>query len=186
MKLIAGLGNPGDEYKNTRHNVGFDTIDKLADSLGVSITSEAFHGLYTFVNIGEEKVLLLKPMTFMNKSGISVREAANYFKIENGDIFVIYDDMDIEPGKIKLKEHGESAGHNGIKSIISELKTDSFKRVRIGTGRPTYDVVDYVLSKPSKEDAEAIYEAENMAVLAIKLAIKEGFPKAMSLYNLKG
>ena len=184
MKLIVGLGNPGRNYAHTRHNMGFDTIDKLADSRGVSIEKENFKGLYTKVKYFDEDVILLKPLTFMNLSGDSIISCMNFFKIDKKDLLVIYDDLDIKPGHLKLKESGSSGGHNGIKSIISNLGSEEFKRIRVGVGRPEFDsVIDYVLKKPSKEEQELIDEAQNNAVEAIKIYLKESFNKAMTLYN---
>lgn len=184
MKLIVGLGNPGRNYAHTRHNMGFDTIDKLADSWGVSIEKENFKGLYTKVKYFDEDVILLKPLTFMNLSGDSIISCMNFFKIDKKDLLVIYDDLDIKPGHLKLKESGSSGGHNGIKSIISNLGSEEFKRIRVGVGRPEFDsVIDYVLKKPNKEEQELIDEAQNNAVEAIKIYLKESFNKAMTLYN---
>ncbi len=184
MKLIVGLGNPGRNYAHTRHNMGFDTIDKLADSWGVSIEKENFKGLYTKVKYFDEDVILLKPLTFMNLSGDSIISCMNFFKIDKKDLLVIYDDLDIKPGHLKLKESGSSGGHNGIKSIISNLGSEEFKRIRVGVGRPEFDsVIDYVLKKPCKEEQELIDEAQNNAVEAIKIYLKESFNKAMTLYN---
>ena len=184
MKLIVGLGNPGRNYAHTRHSMGFDVIDKLADSWGVSIEKENFKGLYTKVKYFDEDVILLKPLTFMNLSGDSIISCMNFFKIEKKDLLVIYDDLDIKPGHLKLKESGSSGGHNGIKSIISNLGSEEFKRIRVGVGRPEFDsVIDYVLKKPSKEEQELIDEAQNNAVEAIKIYLKESFNKAMTLYN---
>lgn len=183
MKMIVGLGNPGKKYEHTRHNVGFDTIDLFAESLGVSIDKEGFKSLYVRVKYIGHDLILLKPQTFMNLSGEAVLDCAHYFKIDPCDIFVIYDDMDFEPGIMKIKESGSSGGHNGIKSIINCLGTDQFIHVRIGTGKPQFDTIDYVLGKPLKEERLLIKKAENKAVEAIKVAIKEGVPKAMSIYN---
>jgi len=183
MKLIVGLGNPGKEYEKTRHNMGFETIDKFADSIGVDIDKKGFKGLYTSIKYFDNDLILLKPLTYMNLSGESVLSVAQYFKIQTQDIFIIYDEMDFAPGQMKIKLDGSSAGHNGIKSCISCLGSDEFVHVRIGTGKPTYDAVDYVLGKPSKEERKLINEAQDRAVEAIKLALKESINKAMSLYN---
>src|SRR5574344_222513 len=183
MKLIVGLGNPGKEYEKTRHYMGFETVDKFAYSLGISIDKEDFKGLYIRTKYLDNDLILLKPLTFMNLSGESVVAVANYFKIEPKDIYVIYDEMDFDPGVMKIKLDGSSAGHNGIKSIIQNLGTDKFIHVRIGTGKPTFNAVDYVLGKPSKEDRALINEAQDRAVEAIKCSLKETIGKAMSLYN---
>jgi len=183
MKLIVGLGNPGKKYEHTRHNMGFETVDKIADAFGISIDKEGFKGVYVRTKFMGNDLILLKPSTFMNLSGESVLDMANYFKIEVEDIYVIYDDMDFDPGKMKIKLDGSSAGHNGIKSIISCLGSDHFVHVRIGTGKPTYDTIDYVLGKPTKEERVLINEAQDRAVEAIKCSLKENINKAMSLYN---
>lgn len=183
MKLIVGLGNPGKEYEHSRHNMGYDVIDLFASSLGCDIDREGFKGLYTKTLYLDETIILLKPTTYMNLSGDSVRMIKEYFKIDVDDLFVIYDDMDIMPGHIKLKIKGSSAGHNGIKSIIENIKTEEFKRIRIGTGKPLYNVVDYVLGKPKGEELLLVQEAQKNAVDAIKVAIKESFNKAMTIYN---
>jgi len=183
MKLIVGLGNPGREYQKTRHNVGYETIDKFADSLGVEIDKEDFKGKYVRCKYLNNDLVLLKPLTYMNLSGESVQAVASYFKIGFADIFVIYDEMDFDPGVMKIKLDGSSAGHNGIKSIIQNLGTDEFIHVRIGTGKPIFNAVDYVLGKPTKEESALINEAENRAIEAIKCSLKESINKAMSLYN---
>ena len=185
LYLIVGLGNIGKEYEHTRHNMGFEVVDKLADSFGLDIDIDGFHGNYIKFKYHEKNVILLKPSTYMNNSGISVREIVNYFKIPIENILVIHDDMDFEPGVMKLREKGSSAGHNGIKSIIQHLGTEEFKRIRIGIGKFRYDIVDFVLSKPSKEERQLIDEAQNKAVDAIKVFITEGFSKAASTYNKK-
>ena len=171
MKLIVGLGNYGKEYEHTRHNMGFDVVDKFAESLGEDIDKKGFHSLYTKVKYFDEVIYLLKPLTYMNNSGIAVKEIMDYFDISLEDIIVIYDDMDIKIGHIKMKFDGSSGGHNGIKSIISYLGSQNFKRIRIGIGQPT------------KEEQESINEAQKMAVDALKIAIKESFNKAMTIYN---
>lgn len=183
MKLIVGLGNPGKKYEKTRHNVGFETIDKFANSLGIDIDKEGYKGLYVRTKFYDEQLVLLKPQTFMNNSGESIQEISSYFKIEPKDIYVIHDDMDFNPGTLKMKTSGSAAGHNGIKSVIQCLNTDEFVHVRIGIGKFENDIVDYVLSKPSKEDRQLIDEAEDRAIEAIKCSLKETIDKAMSLYN---
>lgn len=185
LYLVVGLGNPGKEYEHTRHNMGYDVVDKFADSLGTSIEKNDFHSLYTKVKYFDNDILLVKPLTYMNNSGIAIKEILDYFKIPVDNLIVIYDDMDFEPGVIKLKESGSSAGHNGIKSIINNLKTEKFKRIRVGTGKFKYNIIDYVLTKPTKEEQPLIDEAINKAVDAIKVIIKDNFQKAMNLYNQK-
>ena len=186
MKLIVGLGNPGKKYLKSRHNVGFDTIDFFADSLGVTIDKEGFSALYTKTKYFDEDLILLKPQTFMNLSGNSVQAISSYFKIDSKDIFVIHDEMDFEPGKFKIKERGSCGGHNGIRSIIEQLGTEEFNRVRIGIGKPQGDSIDFVLSKPTKEEQLLIDKLKNDVVDALKIAIKEGVQKAMNKYNKQG
>ena len=183
MKLIVGLGNPGKKYEHTRHNMGFDTLDLLADMAQIDVDKESFKGLLGRGKIFDEDVLLLKPQTYMNLSGESVVQVINYFKIKLNDVLIIYDDMSLEPGKIRLRASGSSGGHNGIKNIIELLGTEDIKRIRIGIGESTYDAIDYVLGKPSKDDLALIEESQKQAVEAIKTYLKKNFDIAMSLYN---
>ncbi len=183
MKLIVGLGNYGKEYEHTRHNVGFDTVDLLADSLGESIDKSGFHSLYKKVKYMDEDLLLVKPQTYMNNSGIAVKEIADYFKIDLEDIVVIHDEMDIMPGHLKFKMGGKSAGHNGIKSITEHLGSDKYLHIKIGIGKPEYNVIDFVLGKYKGEEKDLIEKSISDAKDAIKLMIKESLNKAMSTYN---
>ena len=183
MKLIVGLGNYGKEYEHTRHNVGFDTVDLLADSLGESIDKSGFHSLYKKVKYMDEDLLLVKPQTYMNNSGIAVKEIADYFKIDLEDIVVIHDEMDIMPGHLKFKMGGKSAGHNGIKSITEHLGSDKYLHIKIGIGKPEYNVIDFVLGKYKGEEKDLIEKSINDAKDAVKLMIKESLNKAMSTYN---
>ncbi len=185
MKLIVGLGNPGKEYEHSRHNMGFDVVDMFANSLGTDIDKEGFKGLYVKTKYFDEDIIILKPQTYMNLSGDSVVLLLNYFKIAIEDMIVIYDDMDTKPGYIKLKLKGSSGGHNGIKSIIQNLKTEEFKRIKIGIGKPTFNNIDFVLSKPKGEEEDLIEKAKKNAVDAIKISLKESFNKAMTMYNKK-
>ena len=183
MKLIVGLGNYGKEYEHTRHNVGFDTVDLLADSLGESIDKSGFHSLYKKIKYMDEDLLLVKPQTYMNNSGIAVKEIADYFKIDLEDIVVIHDEMDIKPGHLKFKMGGKSAGHNGIKSITEHLGSDKYLHIKIGIGKPEYNVIDFVLGKYKGEEKDLIEKSISDAKDAIKLMIKESLNKAMSTYN---
>lgn len=184
MILIVGLGNPGREYEHTRHNMGFDVVDKLVDSLGVVFDRNMFNGIYAKAKYFDEDLIILKPQTFMNLSGNCVAPVANFFKIPTENIIVVFDDMDTPVGGLKLKPKGSSGGHNGIKSLIQNLGTEEIKRVKIGIGHPEHpNIIDYVLTKPKKEDEEGIYFAQKKAVEAIKFAIKENFDKAMTQYN---
>lgn len=186
MKLIVGLGNPGREYENTRHNCGFMAIDYLANELGVSINQAKFKGLYTKTKINGEDVVLLKPQTYMNLSGESVKEVMNFFKIDKDDVLVIYDDLDLPVGKIRIRANGSAGGHNGIKSLISHMNGQDFKRIRIGIDRHPYiPVVDYVLGKFTKEELVSLNEALKLSSTVAKEFVTTDFHKIMSLYNKK-
>jgi len=153
MKLIVGLGNPGKQYEKTRHNAGFMVMDKLADKLGVKIDQNKFKGLYTQTFIKGTKILLLKPQTFMNNSGASVQAIVDYFDIDIEDIIIIYDDLDLPVGKLRLREKGSAGGQNGVKSILRYMGTQELRRIRVGIGKDTHiPTVDYVLGKVNKED----------------------------------
>ena len=183
MKLIVGLGNPGKKYEHTRHNMGFDAVDLLADQARIDVDKEVFHGLLGRGEILDEDVMLFKPTTYMNLSGTAVREIVSYFKIALEDIIVVYDDMALEPGKIRLRLNGSSGGHKGMQNIIEQLGSEDIKRIRVGIGEPTYDTIDYVLSKPLKDERPLIEEAITNAVGALKEAIKSDFDRAMNKYN---
>lgn len=157
MKLIVGLGNPGREYEKTRHNMGFMAIDAFADKYGLIFNKNKFDGLYAEGIIEGEKILLLKPQKYINLSGEVIREFINYYKISIDDVLIICDDMDLEIGTLKLRYKGSSAGHNGLKNIEANLKTQDYKRMKIGISRnKNYDVVDYVLGKISEEETEKL------------------------------
>ena len=184
MKLIVGLGNPGKKYENTRHNMGFMAIDLLSDQADINVDKEVFHGLMGRGKIFEQDVILFKPTTFMNLSGTAVQEVVHYFKIELEDIVVIYDDMALEPGNIRLRKEGSSGGHKGMQNIIDCLSTEQIKRIRIGIGEPgENDNIDYVLSKPLKDEMSIIEEAIANAVRAVKEMLKSDFDRAMNKYN---
>ena len=178
--LIAGLGNPGREYEATRHNMGFQTIDLLAKQLNLIFNREDFHGIYVKGVYKDQEIYLLKPLTYMNLSGQSVMELSHYFKIPNENIIIIFDDMDTEVGKLRLREKGSSGGHNGIKSIIQMLHDEEIKRVKIGIGRPKGPYIDYVLSIPSDEEQVEIKKAQEKACKLILEAIDKGFHYAVS------
>lgn len=184
MKLIVGLGNPGKKYESTRHNMGFMTIDMLSDLSRIDVDKEVFHGLLGRGEILGEDVYLFKPTTFMNLSGTAVREIVQYFKIEISDIIVIFDDMALAPGQIRLRKNGSSGGHKGMQSIIENLQTEEIKRIRIGIGEPgQWEAIDYVLGKPLKDEQPLIDEAIKSAVEAIKETIKTDFDRAMNKFN---
>src|SRR5574344_1390461 len=183
MKLIIGLGNPGKKYEHTRHNMGFDTLDKIAELLAMDIDIDDFHGVYGKKKIEDEDIILFKPGLFMNLSGQPTSAIMHYFKIDVADIVVIYDDMAIPSGKIRMRMEGSSGGHKGIQSIIDYLKTEDIKRIRIGIGEPIYNSIDFVLTKPQGDEAIAIDQAQDKAVKAIREYLLKGFEYSMSRNN---
>ena len=184
MKLIVGLGNPGKKYEGTRHNMGFMAIDLLSDQARIDVDKEVFHGLMGRGKIFNEDVILFKPTTFMNLSGTAVQEVIHYFKIELEDVVVVFDDMALEPGKIRLRKEGSSGGHKGMQNIIDCLSSEQIKRIRIGIGEPgEWDNVDYVLSKPLKDEKPLIDEAIENATDALKEMLKSDFDRAMNKFN---
>lgn len=188
MKLIVGLGNPGDKYKNTRHNIGFEVIDLFAEKKGIDLFKNKFNGRIAEINMGGEKVILLKPMTYMNLSGNSVVEAVNFYKIDvEADLAVVYDDMDIDSGKIKIKKKGSPGGHNGVKSIISHIG-QNFMRIKCGIGKPFQkeEVVNYVLGRFSKNEKDKIDDLKEKAFDCIDEFIDGvSLEKLMNKYNVK-
>ena len=183
MKLIVGLGNPGREYAMTRHNCGFRVIDAFADAAGVDIDKEQFHGVYGRLKFNGEDILLIKPLTMMNLSGTAVQEISHYFKIDVENVLIIYDDMAIEPGTIRLRLNGSSGGQKGMQNIIDNLGTEEIKRIRIGIGEPQFDSIDWVLGKPSGDDKVKIEEAIERAKKAIREYLIHDFQNAMSKFN---
>jgi PTH1 family peptidyl-tRNA hydrolase len=184
MKLIVGLGNPGNEYCNTRHNVGFMAIDYLAKNLGVDINIKWENALYTQVNINGDKVMLLKPQSYINLSGEVIAQFITYFKINKNDILVINDDLDLPVGTYKLKSHGSSAGHNGLKNIQLHLGTDEYKRLKIGiSNNKDIDTKDYVLGKFSKEEKEKINDIIEVAKEILIDFVSLDFVMLMNKYN---
>ena len=184
MKLIVGLGNPGKEYAGTRHNCGFMVIDRLASKLNVDVDQNKFKGLYAKVKYHGEDIILLKPQTYMNLSGESVNAAMNFFKIDKEDLLVIYDDLDMPVGKLRLRKTGSAGGHNGIKNIIAHLNSQDFKRIRVGIDRHKYmNVADYVLSRFSKVESEAIEQGIENAANAVLDYLDNDFNHAMNYYN---
>ena len=183
MKLIVGLGNPGKKYERTRHNMGFMTVDLLSDISQIDIDKEVFKGLLGRGKLFDEDILLFKPQTFMNLSGEAVQPLAHFFKIDIKDIIIVYDDMALPPGTIRMRLSGSSGGQKGMQNIIEKFGTEEIKRIRIGIGEPPFDAIDYVLSKPTKDEQILIDEAINRAVEALKETIKTNFDRAMSKYN---
>ena len=187
MYLIAGLGNPTREYEKTRHNVGFSVIDVLADKYNIDVSDRKHKALCGRGVIEGEKVLLLKPQTFMNLSGESIREAVDYYKIDPEDIIVIYDDISLEPGQLRIRLKGSAGGHNGIKNIIAHLGTQEFPRIKVGVGAkpPKMDLADYVLSRFGAEEQKIMDEAFGEAAEAAVMMMTTGAERAMNHYNAK-
>lgn len=187
MKLIVGLGNPTAQYAKTRHNVGFEVIDVLSDQYNIALDIVKHKGIYGKGKIEGQTVILLKPMTYMNLSGESVVAVANYFKILPEDIIVIYDDINLDVGRLRIREKGSAGGHNGIKNIIAHLGTDVFPRIRVGVGMKPHrmDLADYVLSRFSKEEQEKMDCGYQNASKALALMVQDDIPKAMNGYNGK-
>lgn len=188
MFIIAGLGNPGRQYEGTRHNIGWQVIDELADKYNIRVMESKFKGLIGKGIIEGEKVILLKPLTYMNLSGESVGEAVNFFKIdETKELIVVADDISLDVGHIRMRKKGSAGGHNGLKNIIAHLGHEEFMRIKMGVGdKPAgYDLADYVLGHFSKEEEKIIAESKKTAVLAIETIMSDGIDKAMNLYNTK-
>ena len=183
MFLIVGLGNPGKEYENTRHNIGFNAIDVIAKKYKIELNRIKFKGIYGEAFIGGEKVILLKPSTYMNLSGESVRSVMDFYKISEEDVLVIYDDISLEVGRLRIRDKGSAGGHNGIKSIISHMGTEDFARIKIGVGQPKGDLVNYVLGNFAKEEKRILDEVLETVVLAAEVIIKEDAKEAMNKYN---
>lgn len=183
MYIIAGLGNPGDKYAQTRHNMGFRAIDKLADDLSVDVTKAKFKSLIGECRIGTQKVLLVKPQTYMNLSGDALREVTNFYKISAENVIVIYDDIDIPLGSIRIRKFGGPGTHNGMRSIVSQLGTTEFPRIRTGVGGNDGSLVDHVIGKVSKDENAILDETAVKAAKAAKDIIEVGIEKAMNLNN---
>lgn len=185
MKLIVGLGNPTPQYDKTRHNVGFAVIDHLMNEYGIALDTAKHKGFYGKGRIAGESVILLKPMTYMNLSGESVVQVANYYKVAPKDVIVVYDDINLDVGRLRIREKGSAGGHNGIKNIIAHLGTDEFPRIRVGVGMkpPKMDLADYVLSRFSKEEEALMEEGYEKAAKAMELMVEDEISQAMNLYN---
>ena len=186
MYIIAGLGNPDARYQNTRHNAGFDAIDVIAEKNHIPLDTIKYNALSGSGFIGGQKVLLVKPLTYMNLSGEAIIEFVRFFKIDPEDeLLVIYDDISLEPGKLRLRRKGSAGGHNGIKNIIAPLGTEKFKRIKIGVGsKPEgWDLKDFVLGHFSKEDQALMQDAFSRTADAVDLIVADEFDKAMNTYN---
>ncbi|GEN58006.1 peptidyl-tRNA hydrolase [Halolactibacillus alkaliphilus] len=185
MKLIVGLGNPGRKYKDTRHNVGFMVIDELAKRHGWGLNKKKFQGHFAYELLGTDKVILLEPQTYMNLSGDSVKPLVDFYEIAPEDIVVVYDDLDLPTGKVRLRQNGGHGGHNGIRSMIDQLGTKNFNRVRIGIDRPKegLTVTDHVLGRFTKSERQLIDQSILHAAQACEAFITEDFQTVMNKYN---
>ena len=187
MKIIAGLGNPTDQYKGTRHNVGFMAIDRIAEENHIAINQHKFKAMVGLGFIGGERVLLVKPLTYMNLSGESIRPAVDFYKVDMVDILVIYDDISLDPGMVRIRKKGSAGGHNGMKSIIKHLGGDTFPRIRVGIGgerHPGMDLADYVLGHFSKEEQELLDTALDNVTKAAELIVQGDIAEAMNKYSV--
>jgi PTH1 family peptidyl-tRNA hydrolase len=187
MKLVIGLGNPGPEYERTRHNIGFRVVDKLAAQEGWKWNERRSRAVLASGTLGLEKVVLVKPITYMNLSGEAVGELARWFKVRPEDMLVVYDELDLPVGKVRLRPSGSAAGHNGMKSITHYLHTDAIPRLRVGVGHPTNAHIqgkDHVLGVPPIDESVLIARAEDRAVEAIRLVITQGIATTMNLVNM--
>ena len=188
MYLIVGLGNPGKEYDMTRHNIGFHTIDYIADELGVRVKKLKYKAIYGECVINGEKVLLVKPQTYMNLSGESISEFVKFFKIPINNVIIISDDIALETGRIRIRKKGSAGGHNGLKNIIYMLNSEEFNRIRIGVGAPShpdYDLKDFVLGRFSKDEIPVLEDSIIKSYKAVKEIIARGADSAMNKYNSK-
>ena len=188
MYLVVGLGNPGKQYKATRHNMGFDTVDRLVEDYNVPQGGVKFNAMYGKTMIGGEKVILMKPLSFMNLSGGPVREMANYFKIDpESELIVIYDDIDLEPGQLRIRKQGSAGGHNGIKDIIRQLGTEKFLRIKVGVGaKPKgWDLADHVLGRFGSNERKLVEEAQERACKAVEMILADSVDAAMNQFNKK-
>ena len=188
MYLIVGLGNPEPKYANTRHNMGFDVINKLAQKNDISLNKTKYNAIYGTGIIKNEKVILIKPQTFMNNSGESVVEFVRFYKEPLEKVIVVYDDMDTDVGKIRVRAKGGPGSHNGMKSLVHELKSEDFPRIRVGIGKPKneFDRIDYVIGRIPNEEYIVLQEGEDLAVDAVEYWIENGIDNTMNVYNVKG
>lgn len=185
MYIIVGLGNPGSKYENTRHNMGFKAIDAMASEFGIDVNRAKFKGLIGEGRIGSEKVILLKPQTYMNLSGQSVREIMNFYKIPEENLIVIYDDFDLPIGSIRVRKSGGPGTHNGMKSVIQELGSRKFPRVRVGIGSSDGSTIQFVIGKVGKDEQQILNEAAEAAASAAVDIIRIGIENAMNIHNTR-
>lgn len=183
--LIAGLGNPGQKYENTRHNMGFRAVELLAEQKSVKLNKVKFKAAYNLMEFAGTRCLVMKPQTYMNLSGEAVREAAQFYKIPSERVLVIYDDVSLPVGKLRIRPTGSAGGHNGIKNIIAHLGTQDFPRIKIGTGSPGEEgnMISWVIGVPSQKEREALFEAFQRAVQAAECIIEHGCQRAMNDFN---
>ncbi|HEX7065158.1 MAG TPA: aminoacyl-tRNA hydrolase [Bacillales bacterium] len=187
MKVIVGLGNPGFQYEKTRHNVGFMVLDELSKRLGIPVKKKKFNAVFGMGTLQGEKIVLVKPLTYMNASGEAVRPLLDYYNAAADDLVVVYDDLDLPAGKIRLRQKGGTGGHNGMKSIVAHLGTKEFKRIRIGIGRPEspgIGVIDYVLKPFSKKEKPAVSESIDRAAESCEKWLNTPFLEVMNEYNV--
>ncbi|MGE5473688.1 MAG: aminoacyl-tRNA hydrolase [Ignavibacteriales bacterium] len=186
MYIIVGLGNPGKTYENTRHNVGFKTVDLLADRFNIAVSKKKFNALIGEGNLAGEKIVLIKPQTYMNLSGESIFQILKWYKIDLSNLLIIYDDVDLETGSIRIRVKGSAGTHNGMRSIVDYIDSEDFPRIRIGIGKPPnpdYELADFVLSKFTQNEEEIIRKAVNDAADAAIAIIEKGISYAMNNYN---
>ena len=186
MYIIAGLGNPGKKYEHTRHNVGFDVMDVLAEKYNIRMDEKKYKAICGKGMIGSEKVVLVKPQTFMNLSGESIAEAVNFYKVDPAsELLVIFDDISLAPGRIRIRKKGSAGGHNGMKNIILHLGSQEFTRIRVGVGQKpkNMDLADYVLSRFGSDEQSVMNEGFDRACEAVAVALAEGTPAAMNRFN---
>ena len=185
MRLVFGLGNPGNRYAHTRHNVGFTVLDRVARNFFIEVVREKFHSLWDEARLDDDRVMFIKPQTYMNRSGLAVREWVGFFKVALEDILIVHDDLDMDPGKMKFTRGGGSGGHRGAESIIRELGAESIPRLKIGIGRPRFGepIEEFVLKPFYPDQSQDLQEVISKAAMAVETWLKEGISKAMNLYN---
>ncbi|MGL5151975.1 MAG: aminoacyl-tRNA hydrolase [Clostridium sp.] len=183
MYLIVGLGNPGKEYDNTRHNIGFEVIDNISKEYNIELNRVKFKGVCGEGFIANKKVILLKPNTYMNLSGESIREVVDFYKLTEEEVIVIYDDISLEVGTLRIREKGSAGGHNGIKSTIAHLGTQVFPRIKVGVGQPKGDLVKHVLGRFSKQENEILEESVEAVVKAVETMVRNDVKEAMNKFN---
>lgn len=187
IQIIVGLGNPEPEYSNTRHNMGFDVINKLANKHNINLNRTKFNAIYGTGLIENQKVMLIKPQTFMNKSGESVAQFVSFYKEALSNVMVIYDDMDTDVGKIRVRSKGGAGSHNGMKSIVEQLQSENFPKIRVGIGKPKneFDRIDYVIGRIPTEEYVELQKGEDIAVEAVEYWVKNGIDNTMNKFNVR-